>query len=597
MLCLNVPKKVTSLISVWGSMLLILIAALLCFQPMFTLHVDTKTLDDIDDMLAEMEADDISISDFVAEDNIEIDVSIVDLASGASLLVQMLSAIGDENADVAAEIEALLDTEEGKKSVLMLTAIAVTMMNAIDVEAIDEDIDNIEDAVEDGRDQIEGIVGDVDSEEDLENIEGEIDSVVGETESEIADAAKDLADNIFMIVLKMLIILIALLVVLGLTVIVPIRACFSALTALIVALVNVKNPEKASPKLAKRLPSLLTMPLLLILFSCLVPELGVGSGAMGVLIVCFVSVLLAVVLSRLHSYTPAQMKYANVMQGISLVGLIGYLVFFFNVINVGAFGSFVNGKLSSHIMNVITAQLEEKTVSAGASTGYVLDVVMILVAVLFVLISRGYLASCLRRLSCAISVKEGKSSIKDIILPRAILMLPIFVLPTLVMNSNNYFADVTADEGTASLLVLNAEQQSAFDGVLAGIIIVLVAEIAMIVLRAALCHDVSAEDKGLVMSGAATAEIAAPVADAPAEDVAAMAEAPEAEEAVEAPTEEAVEAVAEEAPAEEAVEAPAEETPAEEVPAEEAPEAVAEEAPAEETVEAPEEATEEKTEE
>jgi len=206
-------------------------------------------------------------------------------------------------------------------------------------------------------------------------------------------------------------------------------------------------------------------------------------------------------------------------------------------------------------MNIIEAELEKKTVSDAAMMGYVIDVAMILVAVIFVLVSTGYLKSCLRRLSLAISVKEGKSSIKDIILPRAILMLPVYILPTLVMGANNYFEDVTANEGTASLLVLSEEQTAALDGVLAGIIIVLVAEVAMIVLKAALCHDVSAADKGLVMSGAATAEIAAPAEEAPAEeDVAAMADAPVEDAPVE-------DAPAEDAPAEDA---PAEDTPAEE---------------------------------
>ena len=558
MLCLNVPKKITSLVSVWGSMLLILIAVILCFQPMFTLTVDTKVIDDMEEMLDEMTDGDMEVNPFAdidLDEELVIDVSVIDLASGVSLLTQLLSSIGSEDPEAAAKLEEMLESDEGQKTIMMATAIAVTMMNAINVETLEEDIGGIEDAVDEGRDEIEDIKGGVTSEDEYEDVKTEVDSAVGEMEEDVKNAAGKLADNIFMMILKMLVILIALLVVLLFTVIIPIRVCFAALLALIAALVNVKAPDVASPKVVKRLPNMLSMPLTLILFSCLVPQLGIGAGAMGILIVCFVSVLLAVVLSRLHSYTPAQMKYANVLQGVSLVGLAGYLVFFFNVIKVGAFNSFVDGKLAKHLMNIIEAELEKKTVSDAAMTGYVTDVAMILVAVIFVLVSTGYLKSCLRRLSFAISVKEGKSSIKDIILPRAILMLPIYILPKMIMDSNNYFEDVTASEGTASLLVLSEEQSAALDGVLAGIIIVLVAEIAMIVLKAALCSDVSAEDKGLVMSGAATAEVAAPAEVAPAEDVAAMAEA-------------------------NAEDAPAEEAPAEEVPAEEAP---AEEAPAEES--------------
>ena len=590
MLCLNVPKKVTSLISVWGSMLLILIAVILCFQPMFTLTVDTKVISDMEEMLDEMTDGDMEVNPFAdidLDEELVIDVSVVDLASGVSLLAQLLSTIGSEDPSAAADFEEMLESEEGQKTLMMATAIAVTMMNAIDMEKVEENIKDVEDFGNDAQDKIDGAVNDaiedatgkVDPEANPEDIEDEIqdsiDSAIKDVEEDLEDdvenVASGIADNVFMIVLKMIVILIALLVVLVMTVIIPLRVCLSALIALITALVNVKKPDVASPKVVKRLPGMLSMPLTLILFSCLVPQLGIGSGAMGILIVCFVSVLLSVVLSRLHSYTPAQMKYANVLQGVSLVGLAGYLVFFFNVINVGAFNAFVNGKLAAHIKGIVFAELaaqnsnvpfDAKEVSAAASTGYVIDVIMILVAVLFVLVSTGYLKSCLRRLSFAISVKEGKSSIKDIILPRAILMLPIYILPTLVMGANNYFEDVSSEVGTSSLLVLSEEQASALDGVLAGIIIVLVAEVAMIVLKAALCHDVSATDKGLVMSGAATAEIAAPAEDAPAED---------------APAEDAP---AEDVPAMADAEAPAEEAPAEEAPVEEAP---AEEAPAEDT--------------
>lgn len=585
MLCLNVPKKITSLISVWGSMLLILIAVILCFQPMFTLTVDTKVLGDIDEMLDELTDGEVTGEDLFGElanaEDVTVDVGVIDLASSVSLLVKMLSTIGSEDPDAAAEFEEMLESEAGQKSLKMVTAIAVTFMNAIDMEKIEENIEDVEDFENDAQDRIDGAVNDaiedatgkIDPDANPEDIEDqvkdEIDSAIDDTKDEIMDDVEDvasgIADNIFMLILKMMLILIALMVVLVMTVIIPIRACIGALIALISALVHVKEPDVASPKVVKRLPGLLSMPLTLILFSCLVGELGIGSGAMGVLIVCFISVLLAVVLSRLHSYTPAQMKYANVLQGVSLVGLVGYLVFFFNVIEVGAFNAFVNGKLAAHIRGIVFAEMgnldssipmEGKVVSDAAATGYIIDVVMILVAVLFVLVSTGYLASCLRRLSLAISVKQGKSSIKDIILPRAILMLPIYILPTMVMGANNYFEDVSSDVGTSSLLVLSEEQASAFSGVLAGIIIILVAEVAMIVLKAALCSDVSAEDKGLVMSGAATAEIAAPIAEAPieeapAEDVPAMAEAP-----------------AEDAPAEDA---PVEEAPVEEAPAEEAP--------------------------
>ena len=130
-------------------------------------------------------------------------------------------------------------------------------------------------------------------------------------------------------------------------------------------------------------------------------------------------------------------------------------------------------------------------------------------------------------------------------------MLPIFVLPVIVAASKNYFEDVTkVGAGDASLLVLSEESKAALLGALIGILVVLAVEIALIVLKATLCKDVSTQDMADVMCGIANADFA-PVAEAPEE---AFAE--------EAPAEEAV---TEEALTEE--ESPVEEAPTEEVPA------------------------------
>ena len=143
MLCLNVPKKITSLVSVWGSMLLILIAVILCFQPMFTLTVDTHVLNDMEEMLDEMADGDMEVNPFAdidLEEELVIDVSVLDLASGVSLLTQLLSSIGSEDPEAADKLEEMLESDEGQKSIMMATAIAVTMMNAINVKTLEDDI-------------------------------------------------------------------------------------------------------------------------------------------------------------------------------------------------------------------------------------------------------------------------------------------------------------------------------------------------------------------------------------------------------------------------------------------------------------------------
>lgn len=598
-LYVNCPKKPMAFARVWGCMLLLLIATILSFMPLISLQIgESNTAQQIEDLLLEIADGDPEITNqidsFLSEFPDKVNVSAVDIVSCVGTLVDFAKLASSEDAgeDAAAAFADMLQDEKGQKSLQIVAGIVIGVTDSLDLKSTGEAVaqnlvqEVVEREIGAHADELvaayvaetgntistedflyvvenEGLSAFFTGEEPIFDELGlnikEIDSAIFEatesTKNNSAQQEADLSENIFMMILNIMVVLVCLIAVLSFTVIAPVIYVISALIALISALVHVKEPEAAGAKVSKQLTKLIKIPLLLMLFQCVLPTMTYSSGALTLLILSLVCVVFNLVLSRLHSYTEPQIKYANVLQGVSLVGVIGYLVFFFNVLKAGVFNTFLNGKLGSQLMNVMMAAIAKETVGSNA---YIIDIVMIVLTLIFVLISVNYFRACLQRLSCSIPVSKKGSKIKDIQLARAILMLPIYILPMVVAGSKHYFEDVTATgTGDASLLVLSDASNAAMSGILVGIILILVAEIALIVLKTTLCRDVSAEDMGNVMRGIAIDE---PVL---AEETVAAEEAP-----------------AEEAPAEEA---PAEEAPAEEAPVEEAP---VEEAPVEETTEA-----------
>lgn len=498
---LNVPRKTTAMIQVWASMLLILIAVFLCFSPMITLK--TGSMDAIGDMVQKITGQEI------VDIPEEVEVTCPKLIGSIGLIINAVSAASDSEKASNTDFEAMLQSEDGKNTIVMVAAIANSVMGPI---------------------------------MSLFDSEGE----EGEGGGEF---------NIVSLIFNVLLVFVATIYMLGFTLIFPFIFVIFAIIALVTALKNLSDPTLAAPKLAKRLPGLITLPMIFMLFSCVLPSMNYGWGAMGVWIVCLVSVLVNFVISRLRSYNANDWKYLTVLQGTSLVGIIGFMVFFVNILKAGVFKSFITGNWSVFLQKVIMGTAADKNAEV-ASMAYIIDAVMVLVAVFLVLNSIDYLKHCGQRISCAVArTKTGKISDNHIVL--AVAMMFIYVLPTIVMNSKNYTEDPfdAKAEGVESFLKLK-EGQAAFDAALIGLIIMLVAEIALIVLKKVFCKDMTKDDMVIAMSGNAPALLAeeAPVVEEAVAEEAVAEEAPVAEEAV------AEEAVAEEAAAEEAVEAVADVT-------------------------------------
>ena len=497
---LNVPKKLTATVQIWVSVLLLVIATSLSLTPIISLNTGDN-IDTINEMIVKVAPD----SDFAIPE--EVDVSAIKLVKSIGVMGKIMSATmkGVKDKDVSntgSEIAAILDTPEGQETIV----IAISMVSTVASNFDKEDTD------------VSGVLASV---------------------------------------LTMLVSIIALLALLALTFIIPIMLAWSTITALVSALINLDNPEEVSTKIARKLPAFISMPFTLMLFQCVVPGMTYGSGIVGVCVASILAAVLGLVISRLRSYDDAAFRYLNIVQGVSLVGVIGFVVFFFNLVKTNIFTAFLRGNFAEYVAKVGVEMAKDK--NATVQQGYLVDLILILIYVVLALSSVGYLEKCAQRLACSKSANKKGAFPKDTCIGRAIVMLAVYILPAVVISHKSYFedpTDMTAVEGTKSFLELTGDQANAFTMVLVGAIIILLAEIALIVLKAVFCKGMNAESMQALMSGADTA----PVAEEASEAV-------EATEAVEAEEETAPETAEEAAP--EVAEETSEETAEEAAPAEE----------------------------
>ena len=366
-------------------------------------------------------------------------------------------------------------------------------------------------------------------------------------------------------ILTMLITLIALIALLVLTFVIPIMLVASTISALFFALTNLSTPEEVAVKISRKLPGFITLPFTMMLFQCVVPGMTYGKGIVGVCIVTVISAVLGLVVSRLRSYEAPAFRYLNIVQGISIVGIVGFLLFFFNLVQTGILNTFLRGNFADYISRValiLAPFVEHNLPLPDINTAFVVDLVLILFYVSLALGSVGYLEKCVQRLACsAVANKKGVIA-KDTAIVQAILLIAVYAIPTYIMGLKHFFEnplDVESKVGDASLLVLNTDQKAALNMALVGIALMLVAEVALIVLKGVFCKGMNKTAIDAIMTGAE--------ASAEATEATETTEATEAIETVEADeTAEATE-IAEDAETETEINADAsdvEEAPAEE---------------------------------
>lgn len=290
----------------------------------------------------------------------------------------------------------------------------------------------------------------------------------------------------------------------------PITAVISAIRAIFGLLFNIKDMGNAHHKISRALYSIISIFPLLLLVMVVVPEVQFGSAVYATIICCAIGLAVNLIASRLKKYEGEDFRYVNILQITCAASLVGYLLFFFNI-------------MKSNIINAATDALAKGTGDAvgdaiqGGKVDYVpIFLTVLLIAAVFAVIDN--LPRILTRLAC-MSKSHADAYIKPAVVSLLVVILP-FVMQSMDMGFE--IAD---------------EYMSAFITCCVGVVLMAAAEVVIAVLPKSVCPNVSAVRRQEIVTGAYT-----PVEEAPVEEALAAEEAPATEEAPaeETPVEETV---------------------------------------------------------
>ncbi len=455
----NVSRKITAPAHVGVCILLLVLAVIFSFTPLITLETESSEIMQSVDTLM----DSLSTGESIEEKDIpdEVSISAVDLIGSISLIKNIYDVNTEDSKDMdqdkSKQIEELLESEEGKQTIITVLAIVNTLTNSFD-------------------------------DDDTQDAEGFLNIIV-----------------------KLLTVLVSILYVLGYTLICPIILIITTIVALIQLLIGRKDLCAVEPKIASKLPGILSTLMIFFIFQTLIPGMGYGSGLMALWIITAISVFANFVVSRLRTYDTKHFIYINIIQGAALVGAIGYIVFFFNFLKANIFGQFIDSKWLIYAAKAGVAKESGATVDGA----YIADGIMVLVTLVVALSTVSYFVACAQRLSFSTD-KKGKPAAKDSQIVKAVILLIATILPMIVKGSKNLYADVTDTASEArSTLALTASEESALTTALVGAIILLVAEIAILVLKKVFCGDMTDSDMEAIKSSAEAEAVAAAPAQAP----------------------------------------------------------------------------------
>ena len=450
---LNLPKKTVASAQVAIICLLIVLSLIFSFLPIISLNTsDPATAAGIEKIVNEFTDEDFEFPD-------KINVSAMKLIKSAFLifdLVKMAKNSSEATPEEKEALEAKIKGEEGRNTILIGAAIVHSITSAF---------------------------------------------------KENKDSG---SSNIINLIFNVLITIVAVFYLLGVTIAMPIAFIILAVKALVPVAKNYRELDAHTALVANKLPQKLSIIMTIMLFQCVLPSMNYGSGTLALWIVSIICVFVNFAATRLTAYNKEEFIYLNIVQGASILSIVGFFIFFFNVLKTNIFSTFTHGAWGMYIAKVLASPARGE-----APKGYIVDAVLILIYLVAVLTCVKFLGKCANRLSCAMTSKSGNPSL----LPESIALLIVYIMPTIVSSRKSNLINPfdKNSEAYGSFLELGAEQKSALTMVLVGVIIMIAAEIAIKVLEKVFCADMSNEAKAAVLSNTATAE--APVAEeAPAEE-------------------------------------------------------------------------------
>ncbi len=524
---LNLPRKHTLAAQLWISVALIILAAIFAFTPILSIDLSESTA------RAEMNA---SLNDF--NDSIDgdvdfkipekVDVTMPKLVTSIGVFTKVVGVVADaakaaSDADEtkvdksAEELQEVLTSEDGQETIIMIMGL---LMGTMDTDA-DANADT-------------------------------------ETESTIGSIANGLLSYGILIYL------------LGITLIWPIVLIITAIITLIKAISAWKKGENVATKFGAGLIGAFGTVVTVSLLMAFVPHMVLGSGMIVILVLSIISIVVNVAISRLRAYNELDFKYVNIVQGTALLKLIGFVVFFTNVLKTGFLRSFVDS-MSAYIETALMQitdinQAIDLAKSFGAkdieyasmSFGYVIDMVLIFLAATFAL---GVCVAVAKSTASQLGLVAKKKVAMPGSLSNGILALVVCILPIVASKLENKIYYTLEDgkvvkESFGSIFSISDDGKSALVGMFIGAALILAADIAFIITKKTFCSGITKAQEDLILTGNAPLVEEAVAEQAVAEEAATEEVAVEETVAEEAVVEEAVveEAATDEASSEESSE-------------------------------------------
>jgi len=280
------------------------------------------------------------------------------------------------------------------------------------------------------------------------------------------------------------------------TLVLPIIMLIKTISAAVSAISGRKTPERVAGKLGASLPSFMTI---LLLYGCVLCLSGAFTLGFGVAVIVGLGLLSALVNSlatRQMDLSRGECVYLNAVQGASAISVIGFLVYFFNIISAGAMRAFAGGTFSEYTSAAASIKVNDP--SASIHSEYMADGVMMLLYVLFAAISVYYLERATRRLSLG-----GAKGEHNLVL--SVFAVLTCIIPLIISASMHYFENPTSSAavGDASFLPKESFGFGNLVGALVGASIMLISEIGALVLVRLFGSGASSERRGALLSGKA----------------------------------------------------------------------------------------------
>ena len=243
--------------------------------------------------------------------------------------------------------------------------------------------------------------------------------------------------------------------------------------------IHIANPSAAVNTVSKSYRTVISLFPLLLLIKMVAPAVAFTSSVIVMALLLALGVVLGVVISRLRKYTPAQLKYINLVQLMSAVALIGYVLFLAGFSKLGLF-------------DALWSEIPKFFKSASAANIFIALVLIVAMIVLLILAFK-HIKNIACRLACMLPTPKAKKKkpikkfAKDTYIPTAaasvaLVVIP-FVLPIVGFNFN-------MGNGIASFALFAL-----------GLGIMFIAEILMMALKKPLCAGLTPEDVKSVLSG------------------------------------------------------------------------------------------------